>query len=117
MTSFGSRLSTVHLALESIGAGGARPERMILWVKSKSTALHPSPELKRLADRGLEIRWCQDYGSHSKYYHSLSEIDESRCRLVTADDDLIYGKGWLSLLVDGAKKHPDLYLCHRAHRV
>ena len=118
LTTYGKRINTVHLSIESIGAGRARPERLILWVDDPIHANEPTPELSRLIRRGLEVRLTEDLRSHKKYFPTLSEFAPADGRyLVTADDDLFYPRWWLERLWDGVQAHPDEIVGHRAHSI
>src|SRR5262249_34527930 len=117
MTSYGARLQSVHLALESIAAGAILPSRLILWVDSSQALANPSVELKRLVERGLEIRLSDNYGPHTKYYPYLLSADAFDVPLATADDDQIYAKWWLEGLVRSHARFPDAVNCYRAHTI
>ena len=117
MTSYGTRLKTVHLALESIAAGSVLPSRLILWVDSAEALANLSPELGRLVARGLEIHLTDDYGPHTKYYPYLLSMGIIDFPLVTADDDQIYSKWWLEGLIRSYDEHPELVNCYRAHTI
>ncbi len=119
MTSYGRRLRTVHLALESIGGGRERPRRLILWL-DESVLADPPPALARLRARGLEILPTADWGPHKKYYPyaaSLPPGERHRVPLVTADDDVLYGYRWLAALLARHRRHPADVIAHRAHRI
>lgn len=115
VTSYGARLESVHLALESIAAGSLLPSRLILWVDSAEALANPSARLKRLAERGLEIRLSDNYGPHTKYYPYLLSMDTFDVPLATADDDQIYSKWWLEGLVRSHDRFPNAVNCYRAH--
>jgi hypothetical protein len=119
VTSFGERLQTVYLALESIACGFVLPSRLILWISKEEAPCCEMPCLRRLSERGLEIRLCDDLGPHKKYYPYLSLIlgETFDSNLITADDDVVYSRWWLSGFVNKNREDPNTILCYRAHRM
>lgn len=117
ITTYGERLSTVHLAVESIAAGSVLPSRLILWVDSPEAFANRSPGLARLVERGLEIRLSDNFGPHTKYYPYLLSTDTFETPFVTADDDLLYSRWWLEGLVRSNREYPEAVNCYRAHRI
>ncbi|SDG33002.1 hypothetical protein SAMN04489810_3492 [Microbacterium pygmaeum] len=118
LTSYGDRLGTVHLTVESIGSGRTLPGRLILWTDPGVDIDElPSP-LRRMQARGLEIRpSAARVGSHTKYFpYVMSEVAHMR-PLVTADDDSIYPRYWLARLQQAGASHAGEIVCYRAHRV
>lgn len=118
LTSYGQRLDTVHLTVESIGRGRARPARLILWTDPGVDADTLSAALQRQRARGLEILASPErYGPHTKYYPYVASVSHHEAPLVTADDDSIYPRLWLSRLQTAALRHDGEIVCYRAHRV
>jgi hypothetical protein len=117
VTTYGERLSKVHLMLESIAAGSVLPSRLILWVDSAEAFANRSPGLERLVKRGLEIRLSDNFGPHTKYYPYLLSTDTFETPLATADDDLLYSRWWLEGLVRSHRELPEAVNCYRAHRI
>lgn len=117
LTSYGDRLATVHLAIESIGRGSVKPRRLILWVEDPGFAADPPAELARLQARGLEVICTEGFGPHTKYYPYTATQGPHRDPLVTADDDIIYPRSWLAALTDSYAAHPDAVSCHWANRI
>jgi len=115
LTTFGERLSTVYLTIESIADGYVLPSRLILWLQDEKTLASRPDSLRRLEARGLEVRLCETYGSHSKYYPYLLSTDAFTAPLATADDDVIYSKWWLQGLSRAHDEFPHLVHCYRAH--
>jgi hypothetical protein len=119
LTSHGERIGAVHLAIESIAAGSVRPARLLLWLNARPDA--PAPPLpaalQRLVGRGLEIRYCEDYGPHTKYFPALPHAQADGCALVTADDDVLYPPWWLERLHAAHRRQPEVVWCYRARRV
>lgn len=116
LTTYGTRISTVHLTIESIAAGKLLPRRITLWLDDVD-AFNDLPErLNHLIQRGLQIKLCRNYGPHTKYYPEIlqSQFDAP---LVTSDDDILYPQNWLLDLVKAHEKQPGLIHCHRAWRI
>ncbi|WP_050686265.1 hypothetical protein [Arthrobacter sp. ZBG10] len=107
MTTHGARLQTVDIALESIARGSVRPRRLILWLDDPALMVRLTPQLRRLQQRGLEVRLTSNYGPHTKYYPYVLSTEEFECPLATADDDIVYPAGWLAALVASHRDHPD----------
>jgi hypothetical protein len=114
LTTYGQRTQTVHLAIESIGRGQTRPSRLILWLDEPLPAAGLPIGLRRLQKHGLEVRHCENYGPHKKYYPYLESLQEVEIPLVTADDDLLYPRNWLRDLVKAYRQFPEVINCHRA---
>lgn len=117
LTSYGPRLATVHLAIESIGRGSVRPRRLILWLEDPAVVSSPPPELSRLQARGLEVCLTRGYGPHTKYYPYVASVPRHTDPLVTADDDIIYPRHWLRGLLSSYAEAPDVVSCHWANRM
>jgi hypothetical protein len=115
LTSFGRRIKTVHLTLESIAAGTLRPSRLLLWLDDDRALTNPPASLRRLARRGLELCSCENLGPHKKYFPYLQAQDLFTGPLVTADDDVLYPSFWLEGLVRAERENPHSVHCYRAH--
>jgi hypothetical protein len=114
LTSYGKRVKSVYLTIESIGRGSVRPSRCVLWLDEKPLFDSIPEELRRLERRGLEIRLCQNYGPHTKYYPYLESLQKCDVPLVTADDDVLYPRYWLKRLLDAYLQFPEVVNCHSA---
>ena len=119
LTSHGARLRSVSMAIESIASGTVRPRRLVLWVDDEADrerALR-SRALRRLVARGLELRVGEPVGPHGKWWPYVQSEEHHALPLVTADDDIWYGRDWLRQLVQAHTAEPDAIHCHRAHRM
>jgi len=114
LTSYGNRVETVHLVIESIARGRLLPSRLILWLDQEALVHHLPETLMRLDRRGLEVRLSENYGPHTKYYPYLESCRDFRLPLVTADDDILYPVYWLERLAQANAERPDLINCFRA---
>ena len=117
MTTYGRRIETVYLTLESIGRGVLLPRRLILWLDDEAAFRNRPDSLRRLEARGLEVKLAGGYGPHTKYYPYLESQTALDAPLVTADDDTLYPAGWLKGLADAFVKYPTLVSCCRAHKI
>jgi len=117
LTSYGKRVDTVHIAIESIARGSLLPSRLILWLDDETLFLHPPVALNHLKQRGLEVRLTKNYGPHKKYYPYLETNETFDRPLVTADDDVLYPRYWLRRLEQAFQERPDVINCYRARVV
>ncbi len=114
LTTYGPRLRTVYLAVESIADGHVKPQRLMLWLSPPESEMRLPASLTRLERRGLEILYSVDYRSYKKYFPYVLESD-SRTALVTTDDDVLYPRSWLQGLERHSERYPSSVVCHRAH--
>lgn len=117
LTSYGRRMRTVYLTIESIARGCVRPSQLILWVDDKETYRTLPATLCRLQARGLEIGLCSNYGPHTKYYPYVASRERFSRPMITADDDILYPRWWLERLVASLREYPDAVSCHLAKKV
>lgn len=116
LTSFGPRVQTVHLSIESLLQQTVRPSRIILWL-TEADFSSPLPQfLKWLVDRGVEIKSTpDDLRSYKKFYYTLQDNPSSV--IITADDDVIYPRTFIEGLLRAHTLEPELVHCYRAHRL
>jgi hypothetical protein len=114
LTSYPARFPTLHLTLGCLLDQSVRPDRVILWLAHDDMGLVP-PEVRKLEDRGLEIRSCDDLRSFKKLVPALECFPAAS--IVTADDDLYFRRDWLAFLVTHARAHSDVIGYHRGHRL
>lgn len=115
LTSYGTRVGRVHLTIESIARGRLRPVRLILWLDDPPAPLPLA--LRRLERRGVEILATEDWGPHKKYFPYCQRWADDGRTLVTADDDVLYPRWWLSRLCQAVARNPGGVWCYRSWRV
>jgi hypothetical protein len=117
LTTHGIRIARAHRTIESIGRGGLKPQRLVLWLADSERG-HPLPRpLRRLQRRGLQVRYADDAGPHTKYFPYVCSEARHALPLVTADDDMWYPAYWLERLWDAYRREPTHVHCYRARRV
>lgn len=114
LTTVGARLDTVAYTIESIASGRVRPCRLILWLDDPEAFAQRPASLRRLEERGLEVGLTENLGPHTKYFPTLSTALSDGLPLVTADDDILYPRRWLSDLLAAAELNPGTVNCYRA---
>lgn len=117
LTSYGPRIRTTHLIIESIGRGRLKPSRLILWLDEEEALANLPKPLQRQRERGLEVLRTENYGPHKKYFPYVSSLSEHSDPLVTADDDVLYPTNWLEVLEQRAQSSPQDVTAYRARRV
>jgi hypothetical protein len=109
LTSFGRRIEDgVPKAVQSIIDGTVKPDAIVLYLGNEWTGKVPA-SVKELETNGLEIRFREDVGAHTKLLYALQEFPD--CCIITIDDDCIYQKNTLALLQKGQKKYPGMVIC------
>ncbi|MCS5704702.1 hypothetical protein NZK27_00710 [Synechococcus sp. FGCU-3] len=73
--------------------------------------------LERLRKRGVEFKYVQDMGPHTKYFYALDECMRSGLPLVTIDDDCVYWSWLLSRLVKTSFSSPTKLIGYRVRRI
>jgi|HubBroStandDraft_2_1064218.scaffolds.fasta_scaffold00027_15 hypothetical protein len=114
LTSYGKRIDTVYLTIESIACGSLLPSELILWLDEGPRYQSLPSTLGRLKDRGMTVRLCKNYGPHKKYYPYVDAHEKFVGPLVTADDDILYPNDWLKSLMDAFEQDPEVVNGFRA---
>ena len=117
LTTYGKRIQTVYLTIESIARGRLQAGRIVLWLDDRTLFERLPKSLERLRKRGLDVRLARNYGPHTKYYPYIDSMERFDRPLATADDDILYPRNWLADLVSAAWRAPGAVVCHRAHVV
>ena len=71
LTSYASRVQTVHLTIESLLNQTIKPNKIILWLNAPYNSDNIPQILKKQINRGLEVKFAEDYKSYDKLIHSL----------------------------------------------
>ncbi|MDL0430161.1 glycosyltransferase [Marinobacter sp. TBZ242] len=118
LTTYGRRLSSVHLTVYSLLRQSVCPSSIYLWLYQGDIPKEGLPAaLKALEKKGLTIRIVgENLRSYKKIVHTFELAETRGCRfVVTADDDVYYPKWWLERLLEKAESNPDFVWCYRGH--
>jgi len=114
LTTYGPRIETAYVAIESIARGRLLPSELILWLDEEECYKSLPITLERLKKRGLTVTSCKNYGPHKKYFPYVHSREEFVVPLVTADDDILYPRDWLESLTSAWKHDSTVVNCYRA---
>ena len=107
-TSFPARINIVHRVLKSLYAQSKKPDKIILWLAEEQFLnLENDLPTELVEDRNegkFDIRWCDDLGSHKKYFYAMQEYPEDI--IITIDDDTIYHQDVIKTLYELHRKYP-----------
>ncbi len=110
LTTHGTRIHTVAFAVESIFSQTLKPNKVVLYLSEKEFSTRPLPlTLMRQQERGLEVRFVDDLGPHTKLIPALKDFPEAI--IVTIDDDYMYPFDLLERLVRANEAHPRAVCC------
>lgn len=120
LTTIASRLDVCRQTCLTLASQDSPPDRIVLHVSSAPYLLDsgiPDSTSMRWAEGipGLHIEWVENAGPYRKLLPALLQARTGDI-VVTADDDVLYGPGWLGSLVIAAERQPDAVVCGRARR-
>ena len=117
LTSYGERVNSVWMTLMTIFRQSILPLKVVLYLDYLHFSSDNIPEtLVELSKKyPLEIRFCEDLGPHTKYFHAF--LDYPNSDIVVCDDDVFYPSDWLETLLDLRKQYPNCICCNLAHRI
>lgn len=117
LTSYPGRIDVVHLTIKSLMLQTYKPDRIVLWLAETQFPDHKLPEkLLLLCNKGLEIKFCNDYRSHKKYILILQEQKEDEL-VITFDDDIIYNVYSIERAVNKHNEFPNAIVCNEVKNV
>lgn len=111
LTTHGRRLFEVYLAIESVMQGSVKPNRIILWLPKELEEKDLPQTLVNQVQRGLEVRYTEDLGPHTKLIPTLKVFPDSA--IITIDDDIIYPYDTVEMLVFAHCKNPHAICANR----
>ena len=107
-TSYPARINLVPRVLESLYAQSQKADKIVLWLaREQFPNLEkdlPDELIKDKNDNKFELRWCDDLGSHKKYFYAMQEFSEDI--IITTDDDMIYHPDTIKTLYELHCKFP-----------
>ena len=110
LTSYPARIGFIPSVLKTIYAQTQKPDKIVLWLAEEQFPKReedlPSELVKEVISGKLDLRWCDDLGSHKKYYYAMQEFPDDIIILI--DDDNYYHPKTIETLY---KKHLEFPEC------
>lgn len=116
LTSYGRRLQTVYISIESMLCQTYRPDKIILYLGDDIQEKDIPEKLSDLTQYGVEIKFEPgNLRSHKKYFYAMQDYPDAL--IVTIDDDLLYPEYMLEELVQEHGKYPNAVIAARIHEI
>ena len=91
-TSYPDRISFVPGVLESLYSQSLKPDRIVLWLAEEQFPGHeddlPGKLVEDVIAGKIDLRWCDNLGSHKKYFYAMQEFPDDI--IIIVDDDVHY---------------------------
>ncbi len=115
LTTYGRRLHSVYMTIESIMEQTMKANRIVLWLDKSFEGKRLPESINMLCKRGLEVSFCKDIRSYKKLIPTLCKYPNDA--IITVDDDVIYNINMLENLIVPYIVNPKAIYCNRAHRI
>jgi hypothetical protein len=120
VTSYGSRIKSLYLTLESICNQLKKPTTITVYLSTEDMTESELPKtLLRLKNRGVDFVFVEEnIRSFKKLYYSYCKhLGDDKAKLVTIDDDVYYHESWLEGLIEASENDPKCIICYRGHHL
>lgn len=116
LASYGRRLRSVALTIETLLHQTMPPNRIILNIDPQDKPLRIPIALQRQIARGLEIYELKEQiRSYKKLIPTMERFPEAL--VITVDDDLLYKPDLIERLYDAHLEHPEAICAMRVHTI
>lgn len=116
LTSYGERIYTVYLTIESLMQQTLKANKIILWLSKDEFEDKNLPlTLINLQKRGLIIMYCEEIRSYKKLIPTLKLYPDSI--IITTDDDVIYSKDFIENFLNSYQKDKTCVYFNRGHEM
>lgn len=114
LTSYPGRIRTISQVLDSIIKQTVLPDKIILYLSSQEfKGFNAMPDLKRYAEYGFEIHWCEEnLKSHKKWFYVFQEYPDEV--IITVDDDFVYQDTMVETLLKYHERFPRCVIARNA---
>lgn len=110
LTSYGKRVQSVFLTIESLFQQTLKANHVVLYLSKKEFSLETIPEIiKKQQKRGLSVRFVEDKRSYTKLVYALKDYPEAS--IINVDDDFIYPIDHIEKIINEHQKKPNNIIC------
>ncbi|MCR4585254.1 MAG: glycosyltransferase [Lachnospiraceae bacterium] len=113
LTSTKSRLEHIFPTLASLVSQSRKPDLIVLWL-GKGEA-YSVQLIKKIRAMGIRIKFREDLGPHTKYYHAFREYKNDL--IITVDDDIIYHENMTEELYRTYLKNKNCVIARRVNKM
>ena len=113
LTSYGNRISELKYTLYSLVTQTVLPEKIVVNI-SFNEEDKITPELRQFENYGVEFYLTEDLRSYKKLVPTIIRFPEKT--IVTCDDDILFPKKWLQILLSESAEHPYEIISHLVYR-
>jgi hypothetical protein len=105
LATISGRQKSLKRTLKSLLTQNHSSFKIIIW-SSNDDYQTVNKSLRKYYKYGITLRRANpNLGSFNKFHHIA--LEEQKCPIVTADDDIIYPRNWLTTLESSARKYPE----------
>lgn len=116
LTTYSSRINTVHIVIESLLKQNVAVDKIVLWLDENEFNFHNLPKkLTKLLSKKFEIKFCPNYKSYKKLIPSLKEFPSST--IITVDDDIDYPSDQVEKLLLKHYSNPECIITNVARNI
>ena len=115
LTTYGSRIYTVPLVIESLMEQTVKANKIILWLDNSLKNQTLPLSIYHLQERGLSVLFCNDIKSYKKLIPTLKLYPDDI--IITVDDDVLYDYDMVEKLLLGYINFPNNIICNRMHKM
>lgn len=115
LTSYGDKLHSLYLTIESLLHQSLKPNKILLWLdKNKYYDINNIPlTLQKQTRRGLEIRLCEDVRSYTKLVPTI--VNYPNAVVISVDDDILYPIDFVERLYRAYQRDSSKVYFYRGH--
>lgn len=116
LTSYPNRFGGLDLCIKSLLNQSFKPDKLILYLDDTVQDKEITDNILQLKKYGLEIcKRPENIKPHKKYYYALKEHPEDI--IITVDDDMIYNRNLIKILINSYNKYPKAVSAIRVHKI
>lgn len=117
LTSFPSRLPSLHKCLKSLVLQDTKADAIVVYFGCDVTREMLTPELQEMEKYGVTYKFNsnENLRSYKKFYYALQDYPNDS--IITADDDVYYPRYWLTFFLEVHKRFPDCVCAWRLHKM
>lgn len=114
LTTIPQRIEAAAKVIEGMLTQSIRPDIILLNLGIELFKDIELPQkIKDLKNNGIQIRYCQDLGCHTKYYYAMKQFPNDI--IITIDDDIIYSNTLIENLYHSYLQFPKAISAMRVH--